>query len=134
DGLGIFIAERFKEELTQRYLQAFRDTIILNDEKYQYSVLLPRTFNALAQYENVFDYRLFMTTLKEAFKDDLDNLGPNALLFAEKLKSLGRIHVRDEHFYLMHYLSDFIVNKIPEGQPLTAILTGINSYTYKEKL
>src|SRR5690606_30934121 len=86
DGLGIFIAERLKEELTQRYLQAFRDTIILNDEKYQYSVLLPRTFNALAQYENVFDYRLFMTTLKEAFKDDLDNLGPNALLFAEKLK------------------------------------------------
>lgn len=134
DGLGIFIAERFKEELTQRYLQAFRDTIVLNDEKYQYSVLLPRTFSALVQYENVFDYRSFMTTLKEAFKDDLDNLGPNALLFAEKLKSRDRIPVRDDDFYLMHYLSDFIVNKISEGRPLTAIVTEINNYAYKEKL
>ena len=134
DGLGTFIAERFKEELTQRYLQAFRDTIILNDEKYQYSVLMPRTFVALVQYKNVFDYRSFMTTLKEAFKDDLDNLGPNALLFAEKLKSLGRIPLRDDHFYLMHFLSDFIVNRIPEGQPLTSLVSGISAYEHKEKL
>lgn len=134
DGLGSFIAERFKEELTQRYLQAFRDTIILNDHKYQYSVLMPRTFVALVQYNNVFDYRSLMTTLKEAFKDDLDNLAPNALLFAEKLKSLGHIPMRDDHFYLMHYLSDFIVNRIPEGQSLTSLVSGISAYAYKEKL
>jgi hypothetical protein len=134
DGLGTFIAERFKEELTQRYLQAFRDTIILNDEKYNFSTLMPRTFVALVQYENVFDYRAFMTTLKEAFKDDLDNLAPNALLFAGKLKEAGRIPMRDDHFYLIHYLADFSVNKIPEGQPLTTLVSAIDEYAYKEKL
>ena len=134
DGLGTFIAERFKEELTQRYLQAFRDTIILNDSKYKFSVLMPRTFTALVQYENVFDYRAFMTTLKEAFKDDLDNLAPHAITFAEALKAAGRIQVRDDHFYLMHYLTDFLVNKIPEGEPLTTLLTSVSAYPHKEKL
>lgn len=134
DGLGTFIAERFKEELTQRYLQAFRDTIVLKDHKYHYSLLLPKTFNALVLYENVFDYRSFMTVLKEAFKDDLDNLAPNSLIFLEQLKSDGRIKTPDDQFYLIHYLADYVVNKIPDGQPLTSILFNIDQYPHKDKL
>jgi hypothetical protein len=134
DGLGTFIAERFKEELTQRYLQAFRDTIILNDDKYHYSTLLPRTYSALVLYENVFDYKSFMTVLKEAFKDDLDNLAPNSLVFLEKLKADGSIKTPDEQFYLIHYLADYIVNKIPDGQPLTSILYNIEQYPHKGEL
>ncbi|WP_276366690.1 hypothetical protein [Chryseolinea sp. H1M3-3] len=134
DGLGTFIAERFKEELTQRYLQAFRDSIIINDSKYHYSILLPRTYSALLQYENVFDYKSFMTALKEAFKDDLDNLAPNSLTFIEKFKADGIIKTPDEKFYLVHYLADFVVNKIPEGQSPTALLFAIEEYPHKDKL
>lgn len=134
DGLGTFIAERFKEELTQRYLQAFRDSLVLNDSTYHYSVLLPRTFTALMQYENVFDYKSFMTALKEAFKDDLDNLAPNSLLFIEQLKQDGSIKTPDDKFYLIYYLADFVINKIPEGQSPSSILVAIDQYRHKDKL
>lgn len=134
DGLGTFIAERFKEELTQRYLQAFRDSIILNNTKYHYSTLLPKTYTSLLQYENVFDYKSFMTALKEAFKDDLDNLAPNSLLFVNKLKENDQIKTPDDQFYLIYYLADFIVNKIPEGQSPTSLLLAIDQYDFKDKL
>jgi hypothetical protein len=134
DGLGTFIAERFKEELTQRYLQAFRDSIVLNNSKYHYDILLPKTYTALLQYENVFDYRSFMTALKEAFKDDLDNLAPNSLLFINKLKETNVIKIDDADFYLVYYITDFVVNKIPEGHQVTTLLATIDQYQYKDKL
>jgi hypothetical protein len=134
DGLGTFIAERFKEELTQRYLQAFRDSIVLNNSKYHYDVLLPQTYTALLQYENVFDYRSFMTALKEAFKDDLDNLAPNSLLFIQTLKERNVIKIKDSDFYLLYYLTDFMVNKIPEGQPATSLFLSIDQYDHQGKM
>lgn len=134
DGLGTFIAERFKEELTQRYLQAFRDSIVSNNSKYHYDILLPKTYTALLQYENVFDYRSFMTALKEAFKDDLDNLAPNSLLFIQKLKEENVIKIKDSDFYLIYYLTDFMVNKIPEGQPVTSLFLSIDQYDHKNKM
>lgn len=135
DGLGTFIAERFKEELTQRYLQAFRDSILQKgDTIYHYSVLLPQTYRALKQYENIFDYKSFITALKEAFKDDLDNMAPNSLEFVNKFYEDKKIHIDADQFYLMHYVAQFIVNDIREGRSPSYIFRNIETYPFRDKL
>jgi hypothetical protein len=133
DGLGIFLAERFKEELTQRYLQAFRDSIAQKDSAFHYSVLLPETYKALVSYENVFDYKQFLTTLKEAFKDDLDNAGPNTLLFIDAIKH-NNGNRPEADYYLTYYLADFVVNDLAKGGKPGDIFRKIEDYQYKDRL
>lgn len=134
DGLGTFIAERFKEELTQRYLQAFRDSIIFNDSKYFYSILLPKTYMSLVKYENIFDYKSFMTALREAFKDDLDNLAGNSLRFVDKLKDQNVIVLNDHVYYLAYYLADFAVNELPDGSSPVLLFQNFDDYQYKDRV
>lgn len=125
DGLGTFIADRFKEELTMRYIKAFRDSLVTKDAKYHYSVLLPKTYNSLETYDNIFDYKQFITALKEAFKDDLDHLASNGIPFLQQtIKSPANL----QDFYLFLALADYTVNKIPNGEsPLNIFDTAQHS-------
>jgi hypothetical protein len=134
DGLGSFLAERFKDELTQRYLQAFRDSIVSNNDRFHYEILLPKTYASLVHYENIFDYKSFMTALKEAFKDDLDNLPSNSLLFVDKMHDKGAFTMDAAAYYLGYYLADFAVNEIPNGADALQLFANFRDYKYKEKV
>jgi len=78
DALGTFIADRFKEELTIKYLQKFRDE--LND--LGIDDLLPETYKFLSSAE-IFRFKTFLSTLKSAFMADLKNLDDNIYSFLE---------------------------------------------------
>lgn len=94
DGLGTFIAERFKEELTIKYIKVFRDSVMNKDKKLHYSTLLPKTYQTLELYQNVFDYKSLLTALKEAFKTDLDNLHTNIFDFLDQFASKDKLQKR----------------------------------------
>jgi hypothetical protein len=118
DGLGTFIADRFKEELTMKYIQTFRDSLTSKDAIYHYSQLLPKTFISLKTYDNIFDYKQFITALKEAFKDDLDHLASNSIPFAETIVNTlpSSIHFNRQQFYFFLAIADYSINKIPNGE------------------
>ncbi len=79
DALGRLIAKRFKEELTIRYLKKFRKKL----EDTELSKLFPSTKDFLVR-SDIFNFKIFMSTLKEAFQNDLNNLDSN---FTDYLKS-----------------------------------------------
>lgn len=80
DALGSFIAKRFKEELSIRYLEKFRDKLNKTDLK----ILFPSTIKFLLS-SHIFNFKTFMSTLKEAFQNDLNDMGSNLYNFLEKM-------------------------------------------------
>ncbi|AYB32606.1 hypothetical protein [Chryseolinea soli] len=126
DGLGIFIAERFKEELTMRYLESFRRKLTEEESTYHFSQLFPKTYDVLQTYANVFDYKALLTALKEAFKDDLDNASQNVIPFVEK--NLGKNTPELNSLFLIY---DEITNKIPQAEnPLSALAEIVSNPYY----
>ena len=126
DGLGIFIAERFKEELTVRYLENFRSKLTEEESIYHFSQLFPKTYDVLQTYANVFDYKALLTALKEAFKDDLDNASQNVIPFLEK--NLGKNTPELNSLFLIY---DEIANKIPQAEnPLSALAEIVSNPYY----
>lgn len=72
DALGRLIAERFKEELAIAYLTKFRTKVKENRLK----LLFPSTADFLVN-SDIFNFKLFIPTLKDAFQNDLNNLDSN---------------------------------------------------------
>jgi len=129
DGLGIFLAERFKEELTMRYLEGFRGKLTEQDSVYYFSKLFPKTYDVLQTYANVFDYKALLTALKEAFKDDLDHASQNVIPFLER--NLGTTTPEINSMFLVF---DEAVNKIPQAENPLSALAEIDSNPYYQKI
>jgi prefoldin subunit 5 len=76
DALGRLIAERFKEELAIAYLTKFRAEV----KKNRLRRLFPTTADFLVN-SDIFNFKLFIPTLKDAFQNDLNNLDSNLKKF-----------------------------------------------------
>jgi len=120
DGIGTFIADRFKEELTRSYIKRFRDTLTTKDSKYHYSKLLPQTYKTLTLYESVFDYQSLMTALKEAFKTDIQNLDAGLIAFLEAHKKDSTIEMPAELLFAAKF---YTINVKAGENPLTLFET-----------
>lgn len=131
DGLGSFVAERFKEELTIRYIKEFRDALTENDALNHWSTLLPSTVKILQTYGNVFDYKSLMTALREASKDDLEKLHENSLLFIEKHNST--LGIPGEDLYTALLIMDVFYMQAPYmNDPLKLISEIENNKWFKK--
>jgi hypothetical protein len=84
DALGSFIAKRFKEELTIAYLEKFKKILKDNQDR-GWTLLVPTTFTFL-QNTDPFNFKVFMSTLKQSFNNDLNNLDVNLKNFLVKYK------------------------------------------------
>ncbi len=97
DALGSFIAKRFKEELTIAYLEKFKKILKKNKDK-GWTLLVPTTFTFLENSEP-FYFKVFLSTLKQSFHNDLNNLDINIkdFLIKHKEKIVG---------YMLNLLED----------------------------
>lgn len=80
DAIGSFIANRFKQEINIAFLDKFKKdfkTIPYMAE------LLPQTNNVLL-VSDPYDYPVFISSLEQAFRDDMENLPTNILIVLEK--------------------------------------------------
>ena len=84
DALGSFIAKRFKEELTIAYLEKFKKKLNENKDK-GWTLLVPTTFTFL-ENSDPFNFKIFISTLKQSFQNDLNNLDSNLKNFLIKHK------------------------------------------------
>lgn len=73
DALGSVIAERFKQEINIAFLKKFKDE--LETQPYL-GLLFPESKNVLVA-SDPYNYPVFMTALRDAFKEDADNLIKN---------------------------------------------------------
>lgn len=76
DALGRLIAERFKDELAIAYLRKFRDEVKENKLR----SLFPSTADFLTS-SDIFNFKVFIPTLKDAFQNDLNSLDSNLKKF-----------------------------------------------------
>jgi hypothetical protein len=91
DALARLIAKRFKEELTIRYLEEFRDKLQGSDLK----ELFPSTTVFLLSSE-IFNFKVFLPTLKEAFQNDLNNLDSNLYKYLKNCKNKIETELNDK--------------------------------------
>lgn len=130
DALGTFIAERFKQELEIAFLQRFKkwleDTSRISKGL---QILLPETKNVLRQNEP-YQYTVFLETLKESFRKDLNNvplnlgiyLGGDPFGLAEKTP-----------YYFTSLLVYNNIVQIVSGQPIISVLKKIGKDTLLSK-
>jgi hypothetical protein len=83
DALGSLIAQRFKEELTIKYLQKFREKLEKNRGLKE---LFPSVIDILIN-SDLFNFKQFLPILKEAFQNDLNNFDTNFIKYL-KVKSV----------------------------------------------
>ncbi|MEQ9230053.1 MAG: hypothetical protein RIF46_05175, partial [Cyclobacteriaceae bacterium] len=76
DAFGSFLADRFKEELTIRYLEKFKTELTTGDAADDFKKVLPSTHEVLV-LSDVFRFSEFVKTLQDAFQDDLKELPGN---------------------------------------------------------
>jgi hypothetical protein len=93
DALGSFLAKRFKEELSISFLNKFRKKL----EQSPFGPLFPSVRDFLLSAE-IYNFKLFIPTLKEAFQNDLNDMDSNLY---DSLKN-----IRD----------DYLPDKIKENQ------------------
>lgn len=74
DGLARFMVERFKEELSTSFFERFKED--LNAPEYKdLQLLFPQTQKILNTIDkNIYQYTIYINSLREAFKNDLSNL------------------------------------------------------------
>lgn len=79
DALASFISDRFKEELSIAYLNKFKQFLNENDV----NLLFPTTCGFLTS-EGIYNFKVFIPTLKQVFQEDFNNLGDNSINFLKK--------------------------------------------------
>ncbi len=97
DAFGSFLADRFKEELTIRYLEKFKTELTTGDAADDFKKVLPSTHEVLV-LSDVFRFSEFVKTLQDAFQDDLKELPGN---FPDWMREKND---KDEHlkYYLLY--------------------------------
>ena len=124
DAVGTFIAERFKQELEIAFLQKFKDWLENGKSKLSepIRVLLPETKTVLVQNEP-YNYTVFLETLKESFRKDLNNVPLNIGIY------LGgdpfRIATGTPYYFTSLLIYNNIV-QIVNGQPIINVLKGLD--------
>jgi len=93
DGLGILLAERFKEEMTIAYLDGLIKKIDSLDSELSISVLMPSTVQtAKLIRDEIWAFKAYLKTLKEAIKTDMQDLPDNIVPFIKKQEGLTEKH------------------------------------------
>ncbi len=127
DGLGTFLADRFKEELTIKYLEKFKQELTTDSVAQEFKKVFPNTIDVLL-INDVFRFNEFINTLREAFKEDINNLPSNIPdLLLEKNSD-----PRNLKFF---FLADFVKSITMDGEhPLNIIAKIENNEIIKRAL
>lgn len=81
DGLAKFLVKRFKDELTIAFFQKFKDAISQSPE---FQTLFPQSFQVIMTIDkDIYQFSIYLNTLREAFIKDLQNLYINFKSAAE---------------------------------------------------
>ncbi len=124
DGVGTFLADRFKKELTIAYLDQMKKQIVKADSLYAVSALLPETYSTFNHLDEIFNYKVYLNTLKEGVKQDMHKLPDNIFPFAEALYNKGRItDIPKNEFYTLLYGTYLFKESAYNGRNLLLQLT-----------
>jgi hypothetical protein len=90
DGLAIFLVKRTKQELSIAFFDKFKR--ILEDSLYiDLRTVFPQTYNLLFSMGNeIYNYERYIQNLREAFKNDINNLNENLPGILENHKTFFR--------------------------------------------
>jgi len=88
DALSSFIAKRFKEELALAFLDKFK--LKLEEVRENgWGVLFPSTITFLTGTE-IYNFKVFLASLKDVFRDDLNNIDSNLVKYLKKIRDPNR--------------------------------------------
>lgn len=126
DGLAQFMVQRFKEELSTSFFEKLKND--LNDPKYKdLQLLFPQTGRLLNTIDkNIYQYNIYINSLREAFKNDLSNLyvNLNGVLAQPLYQDYFAKHVE---LKTILDLSSYLINAYAKGDHPGKVLAALNT-------
>lgn len=116
--LANFISKRFKEELIISFFAGFRKKLI---ETKALRLFFPSTCAFLFQ-SNPYDVQSFISTLREIFHDDLDNMAGNLARFLKENEN----DITDKDTYHMLLVSHDLIHSLRDGLLAIDIVSGLD--------
>lgn len=127
DGLASFTATRFREELTIAFLEDFFAVMEELNYYHQLGVVMPATTATVLQVKDgVWEFKKYLTTIKESMLADISNLPVNILPYA--LSQLRPGSSFDE--YLPFLTIDLVVQKVVNDVSLLETIGNWDRKTY----
>jgi len=126
DGLAQFMVERFKEELNVAFFDQFKKD--LNKPEFSdLRILFPQTnrlLNAIDQ--NIYQYNIYINTMREAFKNDLSNMYANADEVVNQPKYQYYLSLHPE-LKMIIVNSTYLINQYAKGTHPGEVLANYNA-------
>jgi hypothetical protein len=132
EGLALFVAERFKDELTIAYLDDFGKFLKKHKDL---NLLFPSTYSVLLN-NDPFNFKSFLTTLREGFLNDFQRLDAGGLAYLKAKYREEESHLRqpEKEALVWAVLGLEFFERLKWGDHPVGVIDTLDTWEWVEKL